>query len=161
MNLDGSEKLSWVLLNRENFFFFAESHLAFNFFRSFYLLYSQMVHLLFCTPPPLHPSPPHKHTHKHTPIFYLHQPSTQNQMNGGKSAVLILDWQERWQLTVKINLCSCSAPSEGCPGVSRVRGLTTASLVAVAPQRSTPPIHKDRLLFFWFNMQTRHAPTPY
>lgn len=56
--------------------------------------------------------------------------------------MLILGRQDRWQLTVKINLCSCLAPSEGCPRVSRIRGQPSVSLDAAAPQRS-PPRYQD------------------
>lgn len=71
---------------------------------------------------------------------HVDQPSTQSQTNGCKSAVLILDRQDRWQLTVKTNLGSCFAPSGGCPGV---RGQPAIRLNAFALQRLTPSTQKQ------------------
>lgn len=115
------------------FFFFASltvgGHAAFNFFDLFLSTFSRW----FCVS-----------SLAHTADLDRPRAPNQCQTNGGKSAVLILGRQDGWQLTVKINLCSCLAPSEGCPRVSRIRGQPSVSLDAAAPQRSTPPDTKTR-----------------
>lgn len=91
----------------------------------------------------------------HTPDIV--QPSNQCQMIGGKLAVLILDWQDRWQLTVKINLCSRSTPSEGCLGSagSKVSPLLLLMLLLI---EVTPPTQKTRKTpFFLLNTDTSCA----
>lgn len=90
----------WVLLNWENFFFlFFEAtcgYITFNFSDLFLLSTFCWLFLYYslCI----------SSQNRHTADF--EEPSTR--IGGCKSAVLILDWQKRWQLSVKINLCSCS-----------------------------------------------------
>lgn len=60
--------------------------------------------------------------------------------------MLILDRQDGWQLTVKINLCSCLAASEWSTGVSRIRGQLSVNL-------NTPTRH-----IALFLVRRRHEP---
>lgn len=141
MNLDGSAKKikktsrdDYFWIEKTFLFFFFASltvggHAAFNFFDLFLSTFSRW----FCVS-----------SLAHTADLDRPRAPNQCQTNGGKSAVLILGRQDGWQLTVKINLCSCLAPSEGCPRVSRIRGQPSVSLDAAAPQRSTPPDTKTR-----------------